>query len=63
MTGSTARWARLAGLSAVIALALLGGTWRSGDGSDASTLVVGVVSIEDQGHLAPLLRFFGASVS
>jgi subtilisin family serine protease len=62
MTGSAATWARLAALGAVIMLTLLGGIGRSADGSDASTLVVGVVSVEDQGHLAPVLRFFGASV-
>lgn len=62
MAGSTATRTRLAALALIIALAMLVGIWRNGDRSDASTLVVGVDSIEHQEHFAPVLRFFGASV-
>jgi thermitase len=62
MCGSTVARTRWAALAGVIAMALLAGTWRTGDDSEPATLVVGVHSVEDQDQFAPVLRFFGAFI-
>lgn len=48
-------------MGAVLVLALLNGqrTWQAGG---STTLLVGVASAESQARLAPVLRYFGASV-